>query len=381
MTIVSCVGAFGLATRPQSARMTSLRCGAAFAAPARMRKPFRALLRQTFRASVTAPLVLAACGGQVGSVGDGDGGTSSDASAANDAQSDGPTIHGRGVDCFTNPPDASASPCSFQLPIEGDPVACGLTQSPPDSSLCQRLCHEGAGCSLVNVGGAPFVQCNIPCGTGRRPEGFAQPTETRAPSALGRWWADVAALESASVDAFSILRAELDAHGAPKRLLRAAERAAKDEVRHARVTESIARRYGGAPRRTRIARRDVRPLEAIAKENAAEGCVRETFGSLVAMWQARAAGDPRVRAAMKRIAKDEARHAELAWQVARWLDTQLDACARERVRAARQAAIDGLKAELRQEPAAALVEHAGLPTARQASVLFDNASALLWQAA
>ena len=53
----------------------------------------------------------------------------------------------------------------------------------------------------------------------------------------------------------------------------------------------------------------MRELEAIAIENAVEGCVRESFGALLATWQAKTAGDARVRAAMKRIARDETRHA------------------------------------------------------------------------
>ena len=53
-------------------------------------------------------------------------------------------------------------------------------------------------------------------------------------------------------------------------------------------------------------------------ENAREGCVRETFGALIAMHQAERAGDPIIRRAMRRIAEEETRHAELAWEVASW---------------------------------------------------------------
>ncbi|MGH7436059.1 MAG: ferritin-like domain-containing protein, partial [Polyangiaceae bacterium] len=78
-------------------------------------------------------------------------------------------------------------------------------------------------------------------------------------------------------------------------------------------------RYGGIPRRPRVERGPVRPLEDIATENAAEGCVRETFGALIGIWQARFAGDPQVRRAMNGVARDESRHAALSWEVARWI--------------------------------------------------------------
>jgi len=54
-------------------------------------------------------------------------------------------------------------------------------------------------------------------------------------------------------------------------LLDAAERAARYEVRHARVTSTLARRHGGAPRPpVPVRRRASRSLEALALENARE---------------------------------------------------------------------------------------------------------------
>ena len=64
----------------------------------------------------------------------------------------------------------------------------------------------------------------------------------------------------------------------------------------------VARTRSRAPRR---------PVE-IARENAEEGCVRETFGALLAAHQAAYACDPEVREVMTRIAGDELRHAALA---------------------------------------------------------------------
>jgi hypothetical protein len=174
--------------------------------------------------------------------------------------------------------------------------------------------------------------------------------------------------------AFVRLREELRAHGASGALVHAASRAALDEVRHARVVARLARRYGAAPRsRTVAERRDVRPLEEVAIENAVEGCVRETYGALVATWQGRAAADPSVARAMRRIARDETRHAALAWAVARWAEARLSRSACRRVDEARRTARASLGAELTRPNDPALVRAAGLPSARRALAMFERA--------
>jgi hypothetical protein len=121
-------------------------------------------------------------------------------------------------------------------------------------------------------------------------------------SVVGRWFADLAAREAASVEAFSILQAELASHRAPRRLLAGARRAARDEVRHARVIGAIASCYGGKLRPPRIEHRAIRSLEAIATENAVEGCdtrdircARRHVASAIRERRARPEGDERYR--------------------------------------------------------------------------------------
>lgn len=187
----------------------------------------------------------------------------------------------------------------------------------------------------------------------------------------------MAYLEAASVDAFERLARELATHGAPARLRKAARRAARDEARHTRVATALAERAGATVPRPRVPRGRVRSLAEIAVENAVEGCVRETFGAAVALAQATSAGDPRVRAAMRPLAADEMRHAELAWCVHRWLEPRLDRAARARVVRARRRAALALVQETSVEPHADLVQQLGLPTARQArSVALDLARSL-----
>lgn len=124
-----------------------------------------------------------------------------------------------------------------------------------------------------------------------------------------------------------------------------------------------------------------RSLEEMAIENVVEGCVRETFGAAVAMVQGERAGDARVRRAMRRIARDETRHAELAWSMARWIHTRLDADGRRRVREARARAVQVLLDDAGHEPDASLTTRLGIPSASQAQALLDELATSLWSPA
>jgi hypothetical protein len=173
-----------------------------------------------------------------------------------------------------------------------------------------------------------------PNSTGRRTAGLREPSFRT--TALRGYLAQAAYLEAASIDAFLRLAGELALHGAPRRLIARALRAADDERRHARVMTRLAR-LDAVPI-VEIEAVPPRTLEEVARENAVEGCVNETFGAALATFQAQAAGDQRLRTAMKRIALDETGHAELAFAVARWAEPRLDRAARARVRESRREA-------------------------------------------
>jgi hypothetical protein len=113
----------------------------------------------------------------------------------------------------------------------------------------------------------------------------------------------------------------------------------------------------------------VRPLDAVARDNAVEGCVHELYGALVALWQAYAARDPAVRTTMRSIALDEARHAALAWDVGRWADGELPAAQRRAVRRHRRDAAFALFSRVPVEPPPELVRDAGLPDGASAARL------------
>jgi hypothetical protein len=189
------------------------------------------------------------------------------------------------------------------------------------------------------------------CGTvGRRPAGLVQTRQVGVTSELGSHLAQAAQLEAASVPAFQRLARELLQLGAAG-LVGAARRSACDEVRHARRMTRLAARYGSSVEAPRIRRPSrMRSAVEIARENAIEGCVRESFGALLAWQQAALARDPVVAEVMLEIAQDETRHAELAWRVASWLEPQLPARERAAVSGARSQALRQLDAEIAADP-------------------------------
>lgn len=202
---------------------------------------------------------------------------------------------------------------------------------------------------------------------GRRPAGVA--VRSGGETAATRWLSEMAALEAASVASFRRTSRELRAHGAPRTLVRRTRQAARDEVRHARSMRRQAARYGGTTHAPRIPPFLPRSLVELAAENMQEGCVRETFGALVAHWQAERAADPSVREAMRAIASDETEHAALSWDIARWIEPQLSREERALVHAAKRDAVRGLFDIVRATVAPELLSPLGLPNCRVAQAL------------
>jgi hypothetical protein len=214
------------------------------------------------------------------------------------------------------------------------------------------------------------------CGAGRRPEGLPEP-EGLPTEAVAAWFAHAAYLEAAAVHAFDRMIRELLAHGAPRRLLRRSQRARNDEVRHARSMRSIATRFGARAPRPVAEALTVRSLEAVALENAVEGCVRETYGALLATWQAEHVQDARIAPELRRVAKDETEHAALSWKVHAWALRQLDTDARARVEAALARAVSQLDEDVAAPVPGPCVEAGLLPTPEVARQLFRELTSRL----
>lgn len=257
------------------------------------------------------------------------------------------------------------------------------------------LVTRGVGCGLNNdlvgvllgvsaSGALTELQTEVlkpgdSCAIGRRHAGMRPCRRDRAGSVVGGYLAQAARLEAASVDAFLDLGVALGGLGAPRRLVRGAARAAADEIRHARQTGALSSLYGVEARGPSVEPVTAPNLEALALENAVEGCVRETFGALCGAYQAARAADPVVRTTLEQITRDETTHALLSWQIAAWAEPRLDRAALRRVREARRAAIRELRDEAAVAPQPELCATLGVPDAARATVLLGALDQGLWR--
>ncbi|MEZ4399004.1 MAG: hypothetical protein R3B06_03250 [Kofleriaceae bacterium] len=266
-----------------------------------------------------------------------------------------------------------------QVAVTLTPLAVGwLVQA---STPPPRGCPEGAqaGLSVVAVTGAIVVELTaVPpqaghC-RGRRPIGYAPPPAVPSAAPLAAFFVEAAALEAASVTAFTQLAGALDRLGAPTLAARA-RAAAVDEAHHAALMAARARAAGVSPAAAPAVTGGA-PVDAfaLALDNAVEGCVHECFAALVVAYQADtlAAHAPSLAAEFAAIAADEVAHGQLAWDVAAWLEPQLTPWQRHEVDAARRRALDRLVATPAQAVASCPAPTAlalGLPSAAAAQIL------------
>ena len=281
--------------------------------------------------------------------------------------------------CFTGNTDADPKFCCGP----GDPTCIGPTTPDACQLDCKVVCHELAPsapaggfefCSHLPDGRVSYV-CGA-CGVGRLPNGTEPcPRGTSVAERL----AMQAYYEQSSVFAFRTLGRALAAAKAPASIRARVQRAERDEKRHARLFERLARRRGATvpPQNGPHA---TPSLFALAIENAREGCVRETYGALVALHQARHATDLELRRAFASIADDEIAHAALSLDLARYFDTLLSAEQRIEVSRVRVQAIATMR-ELATRDHDDVDTRLGVPAPEAARVLFDDLFVRLAQAA
>lgn len=167
--------------------------------------------------------------------------------------------------------------------------------------------------------------------------------------ALALGWARVAAAELASIAGFQRFSLDLMANGAPPHLLLAAQRGAIDELSHARLAFTLASAFAGAPvgpaplglpsaigiHRTR---------RELARATVEEGCTVETLSARLLAEAEAQATDAAVRRALRRMRRDEERHAALAWETLAWALSEDPSIAAE-VDATFEQALSSLAAE------------------------------------
>ncbi|MBL8683812.1 MAG: ferritin-like domain-containing protein [Myxococcales bacterium] len=249
-----------------------------------------------------------------------------------------------------------------------------------DDASCMTACqlrfiscdhNEHHSCSATTVDGGPGIFCDLTIyecprqpfvACGRRTEGVDEVTATRARDTLGVF----IALEAEAIAAFERLARELVALGAPEAMVQAARSCAEDERRHVAMVSAL---DGRTALQAPVARElPLRSAMDVALENAVEGCVRETFGVVIAQWQAEHSTNARVRACYAKIAADEARHAALAGEIDAWFAARSSEDERAKIEEAKRHAMNELRAE---QPWAVGDPWLGTPNATVAKALVD----------
>ncbi len=226
--------------------------------------------------------------------------------------------------------------CTLHAVGAPDPEAIQLA-SPSGEDGCQDSCQAATLDVTCDFSATAYCE-------GRRHQSWLSSPAGSGATEVARFLARAASAEAASVTSFARLRDELSAWGAPPSLLERTRRAELDEVRHARWMEVFAREYDGQPVEVPVADHVSRSLVDLAIENAVEGCVHETFAAAIARFQGERAKDRKLAAALRRIARDEAEHAQLAWDLHFHLTPQLNPEEQKRVHLALLEATQRLEA-------------------------------------
>lgn len=243
-------------------------------------------------------------------------------------------------DCST---DADCGDGSLCATYEGPPApACGYYVS---GVACQTTADRCAGaecnCAMVNgrrdcvmgLGGCgrPFLVDGLP--RQARIEARSDWAAHVAPAHLSALSADerhalaesfttIALMEHASIAAFARFTLELLALGAPADLVQGAAEAMADEKHHTELAFGLASTYAGRPLGPSPLALDgaLEPpsLESVLWNVLLEGCIGETVAAAEAQELARYAEDPTLREVFALIARDEARHAALAYRFVGW---------------------------------------------------------------
>jgi hypothetical protein len=223
-----------------------------------------------------------------------------------------------------------------------DPEACPSLDEAGATLVDGDCCYEVRyDCSSqvvgCNVAGRPLLIEGRPlAGAARRVLGWH---DARLPSPdlaglsrqerrlLALHWARIGAAEYASVAGFQRFAMDLMANGAPPELLVRAQRAALDEVRHARLAFTLASAFAATPIGPGALDLPAavpihRSLTELAVATAVEGCTVETLSTCLLAEALHRATDPAVVAALTQMRRDEDRHATLAWQTLKWALSQ-----------------------------------------------------------
>jgi hypothetical protein len=287
----------------------------------------------------------------------------------------------------TTDADCKSGACGLAVNRTGCGERVSLACRTKDDTCTSDTDCNGGGGGLKNSqclpqasdAGPPRWACStFVCAVGR-PLVVSGETRVAEPSARGDWalttcvdardldaherarvanhYLAMGALEHASVASFARFSLALMTKGAPPELVAETHAAAADEVRHAQMAYGVAASILGrdvGPGRLEAAALPIEiGIASIAEALVLEGCVGETIGAREASVVASDVLDPALREALLAIARDEERHATLAWRQLAWMIGEFGEVARE-------AALRGF-ARAEQDLARPVVDEKGVP--------------------
>jgi len=245
---------------------------------------------------------------------------------------------------------SSSEPRMFPSPdpwnIQGKPSSKGCTKNwdckCPNPTLCTGKCDATTGkCDLEPCnhfcGGRPFLvngkhrtasssAFKIDAHNHQTAWKLDHEPQIVANSTLNKEiamnFANQGEAEHASVASFARHTLQLMTMGAPSTLLMGSQIAALDEIRHAKMSYSLANTFSGAIIHPSTLDIDG-SVKALSKADIIqsvinEGCIGETIAAVGANLGANYAKQTMVKDILKKIAIDESNHAQLAWTTVEW---------------------------------------------------------------
>ncbi len=194
------------------------------------------------------------------------------------------------------------------------------------------------------------------------------------------WSARAYHAEASSVAAFLQIRTELDAFGAPQELLDRSLRSACDEVAHAKAMRHICLQHGGSLSKLEFGTLPSRSLFAFAIDNIEEGCVGEAYAAMCVLFQSQNLPPSDIQKLLQKIARDELKHVELAYDIHTWCCSQLSLIEQQVLLVKQRQAFDRLLANISDQtasflpsPSKHLIENLAMKLCQRLQIQFEAA--------
>ena len=143
---------------------------------------------------------------------------------------------------------------------------------------------------------------------------------------IGLEWLTQAEAEHASIASFSRHTLQLMSIGAPSELITRSQQASIDEIEHAKLCYGFASEFmrtniypGPLDTAGSLGNMD---MEEIIESVVRDGCIQETMSAIEGHFRAHYATEEVIKISLTKLAADEAKHSQLAWDTIKWVIEQ-----------------------------------------------------------